>query len=78
MQNSLVGGRLKDMLAVDKKSNPIKLESVVKSEILYVLKNYMELNSEDVEFNIVLDENNKYNVVFSAKVDRLKPLNFIV
>ncbi len=78
MQNSIVGGRLKDMLSVDKKSNPIKLENVVKSEIVYLLKNYMEINSNDVEFSITLDNENKYNVVLTAKVDRLKQLNFIV
>lgn len=78
MQDSIVGGRLKDMLSVDKKSNPIKLENVVKSEIVYLLKNYMEINSNDVEFSITLDNENKYNVVLTAKVDRLKQLNFIV
>lgn len=77
-QNSIVSGRLKDMLSVDKKSNPIKLENVVKSEIVYLLKNYMEINSNDVEFSITLDNENKYNVVLTAKVDRLKQLNFIV
>lgn len=78
MQNSLVSSRLKDMLSVDKKSNPIKLENVIKSEIVYLLKNYMELNSNDVDFTITLDNDNKYNIVFTAKVDRLKQLNFIV
>lgn len=78
MQNSIVSNRLKDMLAVDKKSNPIKLESVIKSEIVYLLKNYMDINSNDVEFSISLDVDNKYNIVMTAKSDRLKLLNFIV
>lgn len=78
MQNNVVSARLKDMLSVDKKSNPIKLENIVKSEIVYLLKNYMEINSNDVDFSITLDGENKYNVVLTAKVDRLKQLNFIV
>lgn len=66
------------MLTSDKKSNPIKLESVVKSEIVYLLKNYMDIESQNVDFSIVLGEDNKYNVILHAKVDRLKHLNFIV
>ena len=35
--------RLKNMLIKDKQDNPQKVTGVLKSEILYVLKNYMEI-----------------------------------
>ncbi len=78
MENGLISTRLKDMLASDKKSSPVKLESIVKSEIVYLLKNYMEIEANNVEFSISLNEDNKYVIVLNARVDRLKQLNFIV
>ena len=78
MENGLISTRLKDMLASDKKSSPVKLESIVKSEIVYLLKNYMEIEANNVEFSISLNEDNKYVIVLNPRVDRLKQLNFIV
>ena len=78
MENGLVCTRLKDMLASDKRSSPIKLESIVKSEIVYLLKNYMEIEANNVDFSININDENKYIIVLNAKVDRLKQLNFIV
>lgn len=78
MQNALVVDRLKGMLTNDKKENPIKLENVIKSEILYVLKNYMEIKSDDVEFDINVNNDGKYEISLFLKVDRLKLVNYIV
>lgn len=78
MENQIVLSRLKGMLTNDKKENPIKLENVIKSEILYVLKNYMEIKCDDTEFNINVDNDGKYEISLYLKVDRLKLINYIV
>lgn len=78
MENQIVVTRLKGMLTNDKKENPIKLENVIKSEILYVLKNYMDIKSEDVDFAINVDNDGKYEISLYLKIDRLKLVNYIV
>ncbi len=70
--------RLKSVLVQDKKENPIKIINVLKSELLYVLKNYMEVTPEDIDFDIVVNAEGKYIVNFQAKVHRLKVSNYIV
>ncbi len=78
MENQMVATRLKGMLTNDKKENPIKLENVIKSEMLYVLKNYMDIKSDDIDFAINVDCNGKYEISLYLKVDRLKLVNYIV
>lgn len=67
--------RLKSVLIQDKKENPVKIINVLKSEIIYVLQNYMEITGEDMEFDIVVNSEGKYIVNFTAKVCRLKVAN---
>ena len=78
MENQIVVNRLRGMLTNDKKENPIKMESIIKSEILYVLKNYMDIKSDNSEFSILVNNDGEYEITFYAKVNRLKVLNYIV
>ncbi len=64
--------RLKTVLVQDKQSNPLKILNVLKSEVLYVLKSYMEINASDLFLNISVDEFGFYILDIGAKVRRLK------
>lgn len=73
----LCENRLKQVLFNDKKENPQKVLNIIKSEILYVLKNYMEIKAEDMDININLDEFGTYSLEISAKINRLKMVSSI-
>lgn len=79
MQNELTvcNERLKSVLINDKKDNPNKILNVLKSDILYVLKNYMEITSDNLDVNISIDGLGVYNITILANVRRLKTLNCI-
>lgn len=79
MQNelSVCNERLKNVLVIDKKDNPNKILNVLKSDILYVFKNYMEINNENLEVNIAVTQLGTYNITVLANVSRLKTLNCI-
>ena len=79
MQNELVvcNERLRNVLKIDKRDNPNKIINVLKSDILYILKNYMEINSDNLEVNINVTSVGTYNITILANVNRLKTLNCI-
>lgn len=79
MQNELAvcTERLRNVLINDKRDNPSKILNVLKSDILYVLKNYMEINSDDLELDISVTSIGTYKITILANVNRLKTLNCI-
>ncbi len=79
MQNELTvcTERLRNVLINDKKDNPNKILNVLKSDILYVLKNYMEISSDDLDLNINVTSVGTYKITILADVTRLKTLNCI-
>ena len=79
MNNELVvcNERLRNVLKSDKQDNPHKIINVLKSDILYILKNYMEITSDNLEVNISVTSTGVYNVTVLANVSRLKTLNCI-
>lgn len=62
--------RLKNILVIDKQINNSVI-SVIKSDILYALKNYMEIKASDLTFDISIDEFGFYDISINAKVRRL-------
>ena len=74
----LCENRLKQVLYNDKKENPIKLINIIKSEILYVLKNYMEIKSENMDVFIDIDEYGRYSLEIKASINRLKMISAII
>ncbi len=58
--------RMKNLLAQDKTNNPKSLNSIIKSEIMEVLVNYMEVNC--VDYSVKLNNNNTWNVAIVANV----------
>ena len=70
--------RLKNVLVIDKQDNPLKIVKVLKSDILNVLSNYMDITNDDLDLTITVDEYG--NFIFNAysKVRRLKNLSAIL
>jgi septum formation topological specificity factor MinE len=77
MKNNLAlicENRLKNVLVLDKQINQSVL-NVLKSDVLYVLKSYMEISADDLDLSINVDEFGFYDVKVNAKVRRLKSLS---
>ena len=70
--------RLKAVLVQDKKDNPMKIVNVLKSEILCVLKDYMDLSAEEMVFDIGIDNDGKYVLTLNAKISHLYVANYLV
>ncbi len=80
MNNLAVIGddRLKNVLALDKRENPNKISAVLKSELLNVLRNYMDIRPDDVDFAICVNAKGNYTLQLTADVKRLKVANHIM
>ncbi len=59
---SLCEERLKNMIVSDKKENPMRIVKIVKSEVLYVLKNYFEITASDIDVEIGVNEEGRYQI----------------
>ena len=64
--------RLKNIIVADKKENPGKIERLLKSEIMNVLKNYFDITSEDVSLSILINDDGKYDLQINAISSFLK------
>ena len=64
--------RLKSMMVMDRSENPQKINKVLKAEILYLLNNYFDINSENLELDLGLDNNGEYILSITAKSRFLK------
>lgn len=67
--------RLRQVLIFDKSS--VNIEHVLKSDLLYILNNYMEINSDDVSLKIDVDEFGFFELKIFAKSRRIKNINAI-
>jgi len=67
--------RLKNLLVSDKRENPIRIERVLKSELLNVLKNYFEVACEDLILDILVREDGKYDIQMNAVSRAIKIAN---
>ncbi len=65
--------RLKNVLVKNKEDNPLKIKNVLKSEILHILKNYMEVSAENLDLDIFVDNSGYYQLQVVAKARRIKP-----
>ena len=69
--------RLKNMLIKDKQDNPQKVTGVLKSEILYVLKNYMEIKDYDLDVDINIGADGYYHLIIQADCKNIKTVSYI-
>lgn len=69
--------RLKKVLISDKHFNPERIKEVIKSDIFYILKNYTDIDIEDVNFEINVNNMGGYEILLEANCSRLKFLGSI-
>jgi septum formation topological specificity factor MinE len=69
--------RLKKVLISDKHFNPERIKEVIKSDILYILKNYTDVEADDLNFEIDVNEEGGYKINIDANCTRLKVLGSI-
>lgn len=70
----LGASRLKNVLSMDKNDNPVKITRVLKSDLLYLLSNYMEISPEDLDLVISVEQGGGYKLEISGNIRRLKVL----
>ena len=58
--------RLKNILVSDKRENPIRIERVLKAELIGVIRNYFEITSDDVALDIIVRNDGKYDIQLNA------------
>ena len=64
--------RLKNVLIRDKNENPKHIMNVLKSDMLQVLNNYMDIKSENLDIEIVVLENGAYKLLMEGYSNRIK------
>ena len=67
--------RLRQVLIFDKSS--VNIEHVLKSDLLNVLNNYMDLNSDELKLKIDVDQFGFFEIKVYAKTRRLKDLSSV-
>ena len=70
--------RLKSMIISDKQENPEKINRLIKSELLYLLKNYFDICSEDMLVNITIGDNGRFLLDIKVEArDMIIPKMFV-
>jgi len=64
--------RLRSMIVLDKQETPQKINRLLKSEILFLLKNYFDICAEDVLLDVSVDDRGKYIINFQAESRTIK------
>ena len=67
--------RLKNILVTDKKENPNRIERVVKTEIFNVVRNYFEINLDDLNLCIGVRDDGKYDITINIVSRSIKMAN---
>jgi septum formation topological specificity factor MinE len=68
--------RLKSLLMQDKANVPCQLGEVLKSDVYFSFKNYMELKPENIKIYFDADEKG-YHVIVSARTNRFKQVGML-
>lgn len=69
--------RLKNIMIKDKANNPQKISNVLSSEILYVLKNYLEINDYDLDIDVSIADSGCYHIKIEADCRNIKNVSYI-
>lgn len=58
--------RLKNLIATDRNENPNKILKLLKSEVLNVLRNYFDINFDDLDISIIINKKGEYDLQINA------------
>lgn len=70
--------RLKNVLVQDKEQNPVKIMGILKNDITKLLSNYMEVDGDDIDVNLLVNNNGSYDLVIKSVVRRVKVIQTFV
>ena len=73
-----INDRLEKIISIDFKDSAVNIDKIIKSEVVYVLKNYLIISNEDVECDIKFNSSGKLTLSIFANargVKRVKSLN---
>lgn len=70
--------RLKSVLVQDKEQNPVKIMGILKNDITKLLSNYMEVDGDDIDVNLLVNNNGSYDLVIKSVVRRVKVIQTFV
>ena len=68
--------RLKSVLVSDKEETPNKILNVLKSDVLNVLKQYMEISGEELSVDVSINQFGQFVFCAQAISRRLKNLSY--
>lgn len=63
--------KIEEVLFVDKLKSPQKIGDILSSEILYILRQYFEVNDNSYKANIYVEKDGDINISFSFKASRV-------
>ena len=75
---AIIEARIKQMLINDRKENPNKIISLLKSEVFYIFKDYMDIKMEDINLDIGIDNNGKYVINLNVETGRIFLANYLM
>ena len=75
VQKSLI--RMQNILKMDKKNLPLSLTKELKTEIFLLLKQYFDIDLNNIELSYFINNQNQYEVDLKFKTTRLKNTQFI-
>ena len=66
-----VYNKVEEVLFIDKLKSPQKIGDILSGEILYILKQYFEVNDNSYTSNIFVEKDGEMNISFSFKATRV-------
>lgn len=54
--------RLKNIISSDRQENPLKIEKLLKAEMLNLLKNYFDISQDDLSLSILINKDGRYDI----------------
>ena len=70
-----LNSRIKNIILIDKKDNPKKILKVIKSEIINVIGNYMQVSDDNVCMDIIINRDGFYELRLRAISNKIKVVN---
>ena len=69
--------RLRNLMIKDKGDTTSRINNVLRAEIMYVLKNYFELQDYDMDIDILINSRGYYEVLIKAECRNIKRVSYI-
>lgn len=67
--------RLKNVIVSDKRENPMRIERVLKAELLGVVSNYFDVNGDDIDLSIIIRDDGWYDLQLNVISRNIKFAN---